>query len=81
EKGIKRDYSTPRTPQQNEVAERKNRTLIEAARRKADEGYLVGYASTSKAYRVYNLTRKRVEETMNLRCMEDKPNVQGIGHE
>nr|GEY27076.1 ribonuclease H-like domain-containing protein [Tanacetum cinerariifolium] len=32
EKGIKRDYSTPRTPQQNKVAERKNRTLIEAAR-------------------------------------------------
>nr|GFC86643.1 ribonuclease H-like domain-containing protein [Tanacetum cinerariifolium] len=48
---------------------------------KADEGYLVGYASNSKAYRVYNLTSKMVEETMNLRFMEDKPNVQGIGHE
>ncbi|GKA25843.1 putative ribonuclease H-like domain-containing protein [Tanacetum coccineum] len=31
-KGIKRDYSVARTPQQNGVAERKNRTLIEAAR-------------------------------------------------
>ncbi|GKE41844.1 putative ribonuclease H-like domain-containing protein [Tanacetum coccineum] len=31
-KGIKRDYSNARTPQQNGVAERKNRTLIEAAR-------------------------------------------------
>ncbi|GJS64329.1 putative ribonuclease H-like domain-containing protein [Tanacetum coccineum] len=152
EKGIKRDYSNPRTPQQNGVAERKNRTLIEAARTmladsklptmfwteavstacyvlnrvsitnphnktpyqlisgkvpqighlkpfgcqvtilntsdhlgkfegKADEGYLVGYAPNSKAYRVYNLTHKRVEETMNLRFLEDKPNVQGIGHE
>ncbi|GKC21977.1 putative ribonuclease H-like domain-containing protein, partial [Tanacetum coccineum] len=152
EKGIKRDYSNPRTPQQNGVAERKNRTLIEAARTmladsklptmfwteavstacyvlnrvsitnphnktpyelisgkvpqighlkpfgcqvtilntsdylgkfegKADEGYLVGYASNSKAYRAYNLTNKRVEETMNLRFLEDKPNVQGIGHE
>ncbi|GJR23580.1 putative ribonuclease H-like domain-containing protein [Tanacetum coccineum] len=152
EKGIKRDYSNPRTPQQNGVAERKNRTLIEAARTmladsklptmfwteavstacyvlnrvsitnphnktpyelisgkvpqighlkpfgcqvtilntsdhlgkfegKADEGYLVGYAPNSKAYRVYNLTNKRVEETMNLRFLEDKPNVQGIGHE
>ncbi|GKF56602.1 putative ribonuclease H-like domain-containing protein [Tanacetum coccineum] len=30
--GIKRDYSVARTPQQNGVAERKNRTLIEAAR-------------------------------------------------
>ncbi|GJS88313.1 putative ribonuclease H-like domain-containing protein [Tanacetum coccineum] len=31
-KGIRRDYSNARTPQQNGVAERKNRTLIEAAR-------------------------------------------------
>ncbi|GJX78681.1 putative ribonuclease H-like domain-containing protein [Tanacetum coccineum] len=48
---------------------------------KADDGYLVGYASNSKAYRVYNLPNKRVEETLNLRFLEDKPNVQGIGHE
>ncbi|GJX08180.1 putative ribonuclease H-like domain-containing protein [Tanacetum coccineum] len=32
EKGIKREYSVARTPQQNSVAERRNRTLIEAAR-------------------------------------------------
>ncbi|GJU18861.1 ribonuclease H-like domain-containing protein [Tanacetum coccineum] len=32
EKGIKREYSVARTPQQNGVAERRNRTLIEAAR-------------------------------------------------
>nr|GEX75658.1 retrovirus-related Pol polyprotein from transposon TNT 1-94 [Tanacetum cinerariifolium] len=31
-KGIKREFSVPRTPQQNGVAERKNRTLIETAR-------------------------------------------------
>ncbi|GKC21301.1 reverse transcriptase domain-containing protein, partial [Tanacetum coccineum] len=31
-KGIKRKFSVARTPQQNGVAERKNRTLIEAAR-------------------------------------------------
>ncbi|GJV98029.1 putative ribonuclease H-like domain-containing protein [Tanacetum coccineum] len=31
-KGIKRDYSVARTPQQNRVAERKNITLIEATR-------------------------------------------------
>nr|GEV85704.1 reverse transcriptase domain-containing protein [Tanacetum cinerariifolium] len=31
-KGIKREYSNARTPQQNGVKERKNRTLIEAAR-------------------------------------------------
>ncbi|KAJ9565152.1 hypothetical protein OSB04_001118 [Centaurea solstitialis] len=32
EKGIERQFSAPRTPQQNGVAERRNRTLIEAAR-------------------------------------------------
>ncbi|GJU34678.1 putative ribonuclease H-like domain-containing protein [Tanacetum coccineum] len=31
-KGIKREFSVARTPQQNEVAERKNRTLTEATR-------------------------------------------------
>nr|GEW20374.1 retrovirus-related Pol polyprotein from transposon TNT 1-94 [Tanacetum cinerariifolium] len=31
-KGIKKEFSIPRTPQQNGIAERKNRTLIEAAR-------------------------------------------------
>nr|GEU69860.1 ribonuclease H-like domain-containing protein [Tanacetum cinerariifolium] len=31
-KGIKREFSVPRTPKQNGIAERKNRTLIEAAR-------------------------------------------------
>ncbi|KAJ9547279.1 hypothetical protein OSB04_019822 [Centaurea solstitialis] len=31
-KGIERQYSAPRTPQQNGVAERRNRTLIEATR-------------------------------------------------
>nr|GFB27557.1 hypothetical protein [Tanacetum cinerariifolium] len=31
-KGIKREFSVPRTPKQNGIAERKNRTLIEATR-------------------------------------------------
>nr|GFB87884.1 putative ribonuclease H-like domain-containing protein [Tanacetum cinerariifolium] len=31
-KGIKREFSVPGTPQQNGITERKNRTLIEAAR-------------------------------------------------
>nr|GEW90020.1 putative ribonuclease H-like domain-containing protein [Tanacetum cinerariifolium] len=31
-KGIKREFSVPKTPQENGIAERKNRTLIEAAR-------------------------------------------------
>ncbi|GKG18539.1 putative ribonuclease H-like domain-containing protein, partial [Tanacetum coccineum] len=32
EKGIRREYSVARTPQQNGVAKRRNRTVIEAAR-------------------------------------------------
>ncbi|GJV81904.1 putative ribonuclease H-like domain-containing protein [Tanacetum coccineum] len=39
-KGIKREYSNPRTPQQNGVAERKNRTLIEAARTMLADSFL-----------------------------------------
>ncbi|GJW03540.1 putative ribonuclease H-like domain-containing protein [Tanacetum coccineum] len=48
---------------------------------KADEGFIIGYAAHSRAYRVYNLSSKRIEETLNLRYLEDKPNVQGLGHE
>nr|GEX65808.1 putative ribonuclease H-like domain-containing protein [Tanacetum cinerariifolium] len=29
---------------------------------------------------VYNVPNKRVEETMNLQVLKDKPNVQGLGH-
>ncbi|GJV19063.1 hypothetical protein Tco_1368083, partial [Tanacetum coccineum] len=48
---------------------------------KADEGFIVGYAAYSKAYRVYNLSSKKIEETLNLRYLKDKPNIQGLGHE
>nr|GFB51239.1 putative ribonuclease H-like domain-containing protein [Tanacetum cinerariifolium] len=48
---------------------------------KADEGYIVGYSASNKAYMVYNVPNKRVEETMNMRYLEEKPNVQGLGHE
>ncbi|GKB44867.1 putative ribonuclease H-like domain-containing protein, partial [Tanacetum coccineum] len=149
-KGIRRDYSNARTPQQNGVAERKNRTLIEAARtmladsflpntfwaeavstacyvlnrvlvtkpqnktpyelvtgkipiisyirpfgchvtildtidhlgkfeEKSDEGFLVGYSLQSKAFRVYNLETKRVEENLHITFLENKPNVAGKG--
>nr|GFA76166.1 putative ribonuclease H-like domain-containing protein [Tanacetum cinerariifolium] len=48
---------------------------------KANDGFLIGYAAHIKAYRVYNLSSKKVEETFNLRYLEDKPNVQGLGQE
>ncbi|GJW68188.1 putative ribonuclease H-like domain-containing protein [Tanacetum coccineum] len=138
-KGIKREFSVARTPQQNEVAERKNRTLIEAARTikadsklsttfwaeavntacyvqnrvlvikphnktpyelflekkpvlsfmspfgclvtilntidhlgkfdgKADEGFFVGYSTSSKAYMVFNNRTRIVEENLHVNC-------------
>ncbi|GJS25718.1 ribonuclease H-like domain-containing protein [Tanacetum coccineum] len=39
-KGIKREYNNARTPQQNRVAERKNKTLIEAARTMLADSFL-----------------------------------------
>ncbi|GJS36582.1 putative ribonuclease H-like domain-containing protein [Tanacetum coccineum] len=39
-KEIKREYSNARTPQQNGVAERKNRTLIEATRTMLEDSFL-----------------------------------------
>nr|GFD31275.1 ribonuclease H-like domain-containing protein [Tanacetum cinerariifolium] len=48
---------------------------------KADEGYIIGYSASNKAYKVYNVPNKMVEETMNLRFLKEKPNVQGLGHE
>ncbi|GJV19194.1 retrovirus-related pol polyprotein from transposon TNT 1-94 [Tanacetum coccineum] len=143
-KGIKREFSVARTPQQNGVAERRNRTLIEAARTmladsklpttfwaeavntacyvqnrvlvvkphnktpyelfrgrtpslsfmkpfgchvtilntldhlgkfdgKSDDGFFVGYSLNSKAFRVYNIRTRKVEENLHVRFLENKP--------
>jgi transposase InsO family protein len=37
EEGIKHEFSSPYTPQQNGVVERKNRTLLDMARTMLDE--------------------------------------------
>ncbi|GJW46750.1 putative ribonuclease H-like domain-containing protein, partial [Tanacetum coccineum] len=150
EKGIKKEFSAARTPQQNGVAERRNRTLIEAARTmladsklpttfwaevvntacyvrnrvlivkshnktpyelfrgrthalsfmrpfgchvtilntldylgkfdgKSDEGFFVGYSMNSKAFRVYNIRTRKVEENLHIRFLEDKPIIVGDG--
>nr|GEX51931.1 hypothetical protein [Tanacetum cinerariifolium] len=147
---IKREFSVPRTPQQNCIAERKSRTLIEAARtmipdsilpipfwdkavntacyvqnrvlvtkpqnktpyellhgripsitfmrpfgcpvtilntldllgkfnRKVDEGFLVGYSVSSKAFRVFNSRTRIVQETLHIIFLENKPNVASSG--
>ncbi|GJR39161.1 putative ribonuclease H-like domain-containing protein [Tanacetum coccineum] len=150
EKGIKREYSVARTPQQNGVAERKNRTLIEAARTmladsklpttfwaeavstacyvqnrvlivkphnktpyelfrgikpaigfmkpfgchvtilntldklgkfdgKSNEGFFVGYSLSSKAFRVYNIRTRKVQENLHVGFLENKPMLEGNG--
>nr|GEY16717.1 putative ribonuclease H-like domain-containing protein [Tanacetum cinerariifolium] len=143
-------FSVPRTPWQNGIAERKNRTLIEATRTmladlllpisfwdeavntacyvqnkvlvtkphnktryellhgrtpsigfmrpfgylvtilntldslgkfdgKVDEGFLVGYSISSKAFRVFNNRTRIVQETLHVNFLENKPNVAGSG--
>ncbi|GJT15903.1 putative ribonuclease H-like domain-containing protein [Tanacetum coccineum] len=145
---IKKEFSAARTPQQNGVAERRNRTLIEDARTmladsklpttfwakatntacyvqnrvlvvkphnktpyellrgrtpalsfmrpfgcyvtilntidylgkfdgKLDEGFFVGYSLNSKDFRVYNIRTKKVEESLHIRFLEDKPIIAG----
>nr|GEY44236.1 hypothetical protein [Tanacetum cinerariifolium] len=149
-KGIKREFSVTRAPQQNGVAERKNRTLIDVARtmlidsklpttfwaeavntacyvinralvikphnktpyeliherpplidfmkpfrclvtilntkdylgkfdEKADEGFFIEYYVVSKAMRVFDKRNRIVEETLNIRFLENAPNVKGNG--
>ncbi|GJQ95580.1 hypothetical protein Tco_0006719 [Tanacetum coccineum] len=149
-KGIKKEFSIARTPQQNGVAERRNRTLIEAARTmladsklpttfwaesvntacyvqnrvlvvkphnknpyelfrgrtpalsfmrpfgchvtilntldylgkfdgKSDAGFFIGYLMNSKAFKVYNIRTRKVEENLHIRFLEDKPIIVGDG--
>nr|GEY75447.1 putative ribonuclease H-like domain-containing protein [Tanacetum cinerariifolium] len=47
--------------------------------KKSNKGYIVGYSSSSKAYRIHNLVSRKIEETMNLKFLENKPFVVGTG--
>nr|GFC62607.1 hypothetical protein [Tanacetum cinerariifolium] len=71
EVGISHERSILRYPQQNGVVERRNRTLIEAARTiklqpKADIGLFIGYAPTKKAFRIYNRRTRRIVKTIHV---------------
>ncbi|GJV37021.1 putative ribonuclease H-like domain-containing protein [Tanacetum coccineum] len=124
-KGIKRELSVARTPQQNGVAERRNRKLIEVAitmlvdsklpttfwaeavntacyvlnrvliikphtktpyeliraslMEKLMRDFFDGYSMVSKAMRVFNKRTRIVEETLNVRFLQNAPNVTGNG--
>nr|GEZ14705.1 hypothetical protein [Tanacetum cinerariifolium] len=73
--GISHETSVARSPQQNGVVERHNRTLIEATHTienlgklqpKADIGIFNGYAPTKKAFRIYNRRTRRIVETIHV---------------
>nr|GEV82778.1 hypothetical protein [Tanacetum cinerariifolium] len=73
--GISHETSIARSPQQNGVVERRNRTLIEVARTienlgklkpKADIGIFIGYALTKKAFWIYNRRTRRIVETIHV---------------
>nr|GFA08845.1 hypothetical protein [Tanacetum cinerariifolium] len=83
EEGIEHKTSTTRTPEQNGVVERQNRTLVEVARtidgehldkmkEKGDPCILVGYSTQSKGYRVYNKRTKLIVESIYIRFDERK---------
>ncbi|KAI3771637.1 hypothetical protein L6452_02803 [Arctium lappa] len=147
EEGITPNFSAARTPQQNGVVERKNRTLVEAARimlaesnlstnfwaeaiatacftqnrativkrfqktsyelihnrkpnikyfhvfgcrcyilkdreylgkfdKKADEGKFIGYSLASKAFRVFNLRTRTIQESINITFDDNKSSEQ-----
>ncbi|GJZ77931.1 ribonuclease H-like domain-containing protein [Tanacetum coccineum] len=81
-KGIKKEFSVARTPQQNEVAERKNRTLIEAARTMLADSLLPTLSFWLKRniciFQGFNL-KPESEENLHVNFLENKPNVVGQG--
>nr|GEV18199.1 retrovirus-related Pol polyprotein from transposon TNT 1-94 [Tanacetum cinerariifolium] len=46
---------------------------------KVDEGFLVGYSISSKAFRVFNSRTRIVQETLHVNFLEKKPNVASSG--
>nr|GEZ75207.1 putative ribonuclease H-like domain-containing protein [Tanacetum cinerariifolium] len=87
-KGIKREFSVPRTPQQNGITERKNKTFIKAARTMLADSLLpipfglrqltlLAMSKISKAFRVFNSRTRIIQETLHVNFLENKPNVAG----
>ncbi|GKF97897.1 retrovirus-related pol polyprotein from transposon TNT 1-94, partial [Tanacetum coccineum] len=42
---------------------------------KADEGFFVGYSTNSKAYRVFNIRTRILEENLYVKFNEETPNI------
>nr|GFA93213.1 hypothetical protein [Tanacetum cinerariifolium] len=84
ENGIKRDYKAVST-----ACYVLNRVSITNPHNKTPYELLSGKGKLMKVFllgmllivRLINLSSKKVEETLNLRYLEDNPNVQGLGQE
>ncbi|GJR48657.1 putative ribonuclease H-like domain-containing protein [Tanacetum coccineum] len=46
---------------------------------KSDEGFFIGYSMNGKAFRVYNIRTRKVEENLHIRFLEDNPIIAGDG--
>ncbi|GKE82477.1 hypothetical protein Tco_1552477 [Tanacetum coccineum] len=46
---------------------------------KFDEGFFVGYSLNSKAFWVYNIRARKIEENLHIRFLKDKPIITGDG--
>nr|GEV30396.1 hypothetical protein [Tanacetum cinerariifolium] len=71
EKGISHNFASPCSLEQNGIAERRNETLIKAARTidhlgKADDGFFVGYSLVARTFRVFNIIKQEMEETYHV---------------
>nr|GFA28176.1 retrovirus-related Pol polyprotein from transposon TNT 1-94 [Tanacetum cinerariifolium] len=71
--GIHHQMSVARTPEQNGVVERRNRTLVEAtrtmlsaAKEKGDECIFVGYSTQSRAYKVFSNRTRVIMESIHV---------------
>nr|GFA14309.1 ribonuclease H-like domain-containing protein [Tanacetum cinerariifolium] len=75
-KGIKREFSIARTPHQNGVAERKNKTLMEAATTMlADSKLPTTFWAKAVNTACYVQNRVIVEENMHVKFSENTPNI------
>nr|GEZ28438.1 ribonuclease H-like domain-containing protein [Tanacetum cinerariifolium] len=46
---------------------------------KSDDGFFVRYSLNNKAFRVYNIRTRKVEENLHIRFLENKPIIAGDG--
>ncbi|GKG51532.1 hypothetical protein Tco_0541916, partial [Tanacetum coccineum] len=46
---------------------------------KSEEGYLLGYSTSSKGFRVYNRVTRKVQDCLHLNFLENQENQKGKG--